>query len=166
MLESPQCTFRSYPYNVPLPAGEGPFRLSAPCWSCFGDYCLLRGDSASLGSPGTTCGITAVVSVPGGGQYRLLYRLFVGYSIPSLYRVNTSGLPSQSWQARITSIDHSFPAIVLESFTDFRGQSTNRELTFSLPEGTSVISLTFEASEVRQGPQGLRHYPMQSLLLS
>lgn len=146
-----QCMHQAYRFLFPLCAGEGLFRFFKPCWSCFGEYCFLDGDSASLGPFGTTSIAVARVSVPGGGQYRLRYRL-----------KNGGGL-SNSWQARIASIDGSFPTIVLESLTNsYLFDWTARELPFSLPGGTAAVSLTFEARQVRQRPHGDNHHLMLS----
>lgn len=85
------------------------------------------------------------VSVPGGGQYRLLYSL----KNDGIH----DGSFTNSWQARITAIDNSFPAIVLEYLQDSDSFGwTGRELPFSLPEGTAAIRLTFEFRQVRSGP--------------
>lgn len=129
-----------------LCAGDS-IELDSSCWSCYGDLCYLLGSFAGFGAIGTTSNATALVSVPSGGQYKLLYTL-----------QNGAG-PPNSWQARIGSIDNSFSTIILESLTDAPDfYYTERELPFSLPDGTAAISLTFEARQVCQGPQGDHHH--------
>lgn len=114
--------------------------MSEPCWSCYGGaegICSINGDSASFASTGSPSVVTGRVRVPGGGKYRLLYRLTNGDD------------PPNSWEARIDSVDKSFPAIVLESLTNVDPFfETERELPFSLPEGTVEIRLSFGYSQV------------------
>lgn len=127
-----------YIHCFPWCAGKGEFRLYKECWSCSGAD--LDEAHGRFGSNGTTNSATAGVLVPGGGLYRLRYRL-----------KNGAG-PPNSWQARIDSIDNAFSAIELESFADsVFFDWTERELPFSLPEGTAVIRLTFEARQVCEG---------------
>lgn len=127
--------------SFPICAGEGPIYFDEACWSCSGDGCLFLGDMAMLKGSRNPQIATAEVSVPGGGQYRLLYRL------------KNDGGPPNFWQARISSVDNSFPATILESLKDRQSFDwTDRELSFSLPEGTTAISLTFKFRQVRQSP--------------
>lgn len=107
---------------------------------------------------GGTSSATATVTVPGGGQYRLAYALSGG------------GLPS-SWEARIESVDGSFPAIVLESLADTTPAIDRpiEELPFTLPAGTAAIHLTFEARHLCSEPKGIRQhltYALASFLQS
>lgn len=142
MLKQTSCAIHAPDPSLFCPrcAGYGPFMLSPPCWSCFGDKCELEGYSGRFGAVGNTSRATATIGVPGGGPYRLRYTL-----------TNGAG-PHNSWQASIASVDGSFPAIVLESLVDSGTfVSTARELLFSLPFGTAAVILTFEARQVRHG---------------
>lgn len=127
--------------SILLCAGLGPFSFSEPCWFCVGEYCEFNGDYARLRAYGTTSSAATTVGVPGGGPYRLLYGL-----------LNGAG-PPNSWQASIASTDGSFPAIVLESLVDSEPFGwTERDLEFSLPDGTAAIILTFQARQVCHRP--------------
>jgi hypothetical protein len=123
-------------------AGQAMFPLSAPCWSCQGNYCDLYGTTARLGDFGTTSNATTRLSVPGIGQYRLKYRL-----------QPTVGVPN-SWRAIISSTDGSFTPIVLESLVNLypyyveASWVPERDLTFSIPSRTRTIDLTFEGRHV------------------
>eukprot|EP00884_Botryococcus_braunii_P000984 jgi/Botrbrau1/10887/Bobra.0025s0064.1 len=76
----------------------------------------------------------ARVLVPGGGQYRLAYSL------------RNEGGPENSWQALISSIDGSFPSITLGALIDSDPfPRTSFEFPFTLPAGTEIFILTFEA---------------------
>lgn len=91
--------------------------------------------------PGITTNITTTVSIPGGGPYTLTYKLRLG---------NPQG-PPNSWRATIAAVDGSFSRIVLESITDYSNggfDPTYRELGFSMPNGTTVVKLTFEGTQV------------------
>lgn len=120
-------------------AGQGPFSTSSPCWTCNGPGCLPQDSYLEFASTGgTTTSATAVVSVPGGGQYRLIY-----------YLAHAGGSPN-SFESRIGSVDGSFTSMVLESLTDspeFRNFAS-RELPFVLPDGTQAVTLTFMAQQV------------------
>lgn len=86
--------------------------------------------------------MSATVGVPGGGLYRLMYRL-----------QNSAG-PYNQWQATVSSVDQSFKDIPLENIQYSRTFNlTPRELPFTLPDGTAAIRLTFQANQVRSDPQ-------------
>lgn len=145
--------------------GQGRYTLSPPCWLCRGDWCNLAGDFAVFQTPVTApniplipLNISATVSVPGGGSYTLAYKLQLG----------GSPTPPNLFQATIASVDGSFPLIVLESIVDISVgfDPTNRELGFNLPDGTSVIRLTFKGAQVwkHYNPCAILVYPRTNLL--
>eukprot|EP00884_Botryococcus_braunii_P006086 jgi/Botrbrau1/15479/Bobra.43_2s0099.1 len=128
------------PPSPPSPAtcfvsGGGPYALSQPCWRCLdieqGTYCMLEGSYARLARNGAVSRASTSVSVPGGGIYRLEYRLKNG------------GGPINSWQAVVGAVDGSFSDIVLESISDspYFGW-TKKAFPFVLPPGTTTINLT------------------------
>lgn len=131
-------------FSVLSCAGAGPIRFASQCWSCVVvSFCYFNEDSAGLGTYNRRINsATATVSVPGGGQYRLLYRLSNGAGPPNY------------WEARIESIDNSFTSIELEKLTDSASFNwRGRELPFRLPEGTAAIRLAFDFQQVRWNPQ-------------
>eukprot|EP00884_Botryococcus_braunii_P018303 jgi/Botrbrau1/5156/Bobra.0172s0028.1 len=129
--------------TVCFAAGQNVFPLSAPCWSCVGDYCDLYETSARLGAVGTTSNLTTRLLTPGGGVYRLKYRL-----------QPTAGTPN-SWRAVIGSTDGTFPPVVLESFDNIFPYYVDynwmpmRELVFNIPSRTRAIDVTFVGRHVR-----------------
>lgn len=135
--------------KMPHCAGRGPYTLSPPCWTCSGDcdWSYLRGEYAVLQTPGTPPGYTSIsakISVPGGGPYRLAYILSLTSSLRS------SPDPPNSWQATIESMDGSFAIMVLESIINYPDQfdKTQRVLAFNLPSNINVVKLTFDATQV------------------
>eukprot|EP00884_Botryococcus_braunii_P018301 jgi/Botrbrau1/5154/Bobra.0172s0026.1 len=132
---SPPPTPQPPPPTVCFAAGQTVFPLSAPCWSCVGDYCDLYGASARLGAVGTTSNLTTRLLTPGGGVYRLKYRLQLAEGGPG------------SWRSVISSTDGSFPPIILESFDNLFDYNwvPMRELAFNIPSRTRAIDLTFVA---------------------
>ncbi len=120
-------------------AGKGSFQLSEPCWTCVGsDYpgCFYSGTAYLFTRwSGGISNLTARVRVPGGGPYRLSYALA------------NRGDKLNSWQTIIGSINGSFAPMVLESRSDLRPfLRAVRELFFTVPSGTKVITVTFLAA--------------------
>jgi hypothetical protein len=129
-------------------AGNGTFLFSTTCWSCvdagYGCDYLDENQKSNLRltTPiysGVTSNLTTQVTIPkpGGGLYRLAYKL------------TNSGEPPNSWQAVIGSPNGAFAPNVLESLTDSPTFSAvNKELFFTLPSATTVITVTFLSSNV------------------
>jgi hypothetical protein len=124
--------------------GGASYTLSTPCWTCIdyppGSYCTLAGASAKLAGPvGQVSRATTTVSVPGGGPYRLRYRL-----------QNPGRNSSNSWQAVIGPVDNNFTWIVVDSLTNSSlFDWTFRELPFNLQTGTTAVTLTIGGRNVR-----------------
>jgi hypothetical protein len=124
-----------------LRAGQGPYSFSAPCWTCEGAYCEIRADDARIGNIGTTSNLTTRVNVQGGGPYRLAYTLTHGDSEPN------------AWRVVVGSVDGSFSPAVLESLTNAPGfPARYTELPFTVPEGTTAITLMFSGRQVCVSP--------------
>jgi hypothetical protein len=118
-------------------AGTGPYLFGEPCWTCYGSCCQYTGEFAKFGGIGSTNSLKTSVIVPGGGKYALAHELFNG------------GLQPNSWQSVIGWVNASFGPIVLESFTDAPAFNfTYRELPFSVPEGTTAITVNLEGRQV------------------
>lgn len=115
--------------------------MSSTCWTCRTAGCDLYGDSMRLGPIRTKTSVTANVTVAGKTKYRLAYGLRNGGDGPNYF------------SSIIGSIDKSFPSFVLENLTDSSAFAwISRELGFSVPPGTRVITVTFEARHVRNCP--------------
>jgi hypothetical protein len=126
--------------SVPLCAGQGPYSLSYPCWTCAGS-CQLNEDYARLGSVGYAANLSTTVTVPGGGPYRLAYTLSLDDGQPN------------AWRAVVGSVDGTFTSLVLEALVDAPGfPPTARQLSFSIPDGTTAVTLTLAGRHVRSDP--------------
>lgn len=125
---------------LPLWAGQGAFDMSPACWTCQGSSCSLQGDFAELGptNSSSTSSVSAFVGVPSGGVYILSYSL-----------INGAG-PPNSWRAIISYDDGSSDSYdILRNFPEAINPLF-RSVTINLPDGTSVVNLTFAGSQVRQ----------------
>lgn len=90
---------------------------------------------------GTTGNATTLVNLPSGGLYRLAYWL------------ENAGGQINSWRAIISAVDGSFSPIVLDALSNSQAfDRTYRELPFYVPRRTNLISLGFEARQVRLIP--------------
>lgn len=155
------CCSRPLIYAVDY-AGQGPFLLSPDCWTCYGRSCNFTGDVATFGpTNGVNVTAAARVSVPGGGKYRLIYRL-----------KNFSPTGSRNnWQAIIRPIiDKQFNPFFMDplnnmssfNWTDRPEPGPGPDLSeniFKLPPATTVFNLTFEARQV-WSPLGVEQFAL------
>eukprot|EP00884_Botryococcus_braunii_P013852 jgi/Botrbrau1/22468/Bobra.0685s0001.1 len=135
-------------------AGNSAFLFSSPCWRCVDSYtCGYLGGSPvpdfTLATPeypeGVIGNLTTRVTIPrpAASSYRLSYRL------------SNTGPPPNTWQAIVGSPTGAFAPKVLEYLTDYTtSAAVSRQLAFSVPSTTTVITITFLQSN-RYGGWGV-----------
>jgi hypothetical protein len=118
--------------------------VSPPCWTCRGAGCALVGAGVSMGLSNSTGTASTTVSLVGGSNFKLLYKL-------QSYTSGGPGGPPNLWLATIGSTDNSFPSILVDQIVDYPSDLpvSQREVAFTVPAGTRAVTLTFTGRNVR-----------------